>query len=751
MSAPWTAPTADSPAAVGLKNGGLREITTDIIYPVSRAEKGSFQSGVQQEFRWRSDSSRYWLPRESRLFAEIEFAFGETATTGSGTDTNEFMAIGKNAPKTVSAKYSSSEKHSGGAPPNANVALTAAPLHSLFDQSRFVMNGVTVENQPNLYDTACAQLLTKVDIAGPDTSGSGMCNSLRKDHGRLLRADMQTTTVPDGTTAPLVGSSVSGYSNDVYDTVDVAYERLSGRQGLSHGITETNTDGTGGQLDSFGGRKGFIQEPTTIRSATQCYRMSKQARSQSALPNPKCEILQMTYDPGTGRCKVQIAEPLLLATWQHPYAIPACDMQLFLQISRTWLKDLLWCSDYSYGCLAGDGGIISPIPESGVLDMGQVYAQVNKVEFHAAYIAPAVPSIPPSIGIKYSQVTVQTKLLSSNTINEQVIVPPSCRAVLISLRQRFHHICACREELGRAGGGYNEMVTSLPSSMKDRDGTALDPATNGQTNPLLQGRAVPHNFSTLMLGTDDGWIVPGEGFETRCGDHLYSGALPVEAVCSTTTLGTEDAAAARRRSYNKFSGGATEYTQTFTGDDGKQVSMPKLESLVDQATTHLTDLQVQLGSAAAPKVPFTTMAPDKGLVTRMWNDYLGATGKPLGLRGSAQTLSQYCGFDNANGPSGARNGNWGPIAFLRILNPPNSLSNVLQIRGQLATPVNNFATRTLAAGSGKLLGAVSQGSAEVKAAAQLEMVVCCVADNLLTAQWAPPAEVPIKTAVAPIV
>jgi hypothetical protein len=75
MSAPWTAPTADSPAAVGLKNGGLREITTDIIYPVSRAEKGSFQSGVQQEFRWRSDSSRYWLPRESRLYAEIEFAF----------------------------------------------------------------------------------------------------------------------------------------------------------------------------------------------------------------------------------------------------------------------------------------------------------------------------------------------------------------------------------------------------------------------------------------------------------------------------------------------------------------------------------------------------------------------------------------------------------------------------------------------------------------------------------------------------
>eukprot|EP01049_Picozoa_sp_SAG25_P023553 SAG25_NODE_10090_length_346_cov_0.676113_1_plen_67_part_01 len=29
--------------------------------------------------------------------------------------------------------------------------------------------------------------MTKVDIAGPDTSGSGMCSSLRKDHGRQLR------------------------------------------------------------------------------------------------------------------------------------------------------------------------------------------------------------------------------------------------------------------------------------------------------------------------------------------------------------------------------------------------------------------------------------------------------------------------------------------------------------------------------------------------------------------------------------
>ena len=63
-AAPWSAPPADSPAAVGLKNGGLSEMTTDIIYPASRQIDGEFTSGRSLEFR--SDSSRHWLPREFR-------------------------------------------------------------------------------------------------------------------------------------------------------------------------------------------------------------------------------------------------------------------------------------------------------------------------------------------------------------------------------------------------------------------------------------------------------------------------------------------------------------------------------------------------------------------------------------------------------------------------------------------------------------------------------------------------------------
>jgi hypothetical protein len=47
------------------------------------------------------------------------------------------------------------------------------PNAALFDSARFVMNSVTLENQPNYYDVAAANLMTKTDRDSGDTSGSG--------------------------------------------------------------------------------------------------------------------------------------------------------------------------------------------------------------------------------------------------------------------------------------------------------------------------------------------------------------------------------------------------------------------------------------------------------------------------------------------------------------------------------------------------------------------------------------------------
>jgi hypothetical protein len=69
------------------------------------------------------------------------------------------------------------------------------------------------------------------------------------------------------------------------------------------------------------------------------------------------------------------------------------------------------------------------------------------------------------------------------------------------------HVCACAEELGRAGIGFNSMVTTLPSVTK----------AGGQPNPNKQGRAVPHNKATIKAGTSDGWIRESEIDTTTTG------------------------------------------------------------------------------------------------------------------------------------------------------------------------------------------------------------------------------------------
>jgi hypothetical protein len=157
------------------------------------------------------------------------------------------------------------------------------------------------------------------------------------------------------------------------------------------------------------------------------------------------------------------------------------------------------------------------------------------------------------------------------------------------------------------------------------------------------------------------------------------------------------------------------------------VTTPKWSQLTNEETTFWTDCQVQLGSATAPTQPYSELDPTVGKMIRPFNDMISALGKPLGLRGSQMTFEEYCGHYNANGPSAASNG-CGPGCaglFLRILNPPNSLSNVLTVRGTLA--------------------------AEPKADAQMELVALVLHDNFLTCEWQPPAEIPLRTQIRSIV
>jgi hypothetical protein len=90
---------------------------------------------------------------------------------------------------------------------------------------------------------------------------------------------------------------------------------------------------------------------------------------------------------------------------------------------------------------------------------------------------------------------------------------------------------------GFVSGGYDEIVTSLPS---------LDLA-DGQVDPRKQGRAMPHNLATIQNGTGDGWIVMDEfnPARRRTGDNIYVKGVPTVDMCTS--------AAERAKSYNKYS------------------------------------------------------------------------------------------------------------------------------------------------------------------------------------------------------
>eukprot|EP01047_Picozoa_sp_COSAG01_P076758 COSAG01_NODE_13588_length_1562_cov_26.902939_1_plen_502_part_01 len=189
MATIFSAPQIGDPRATGIKNGGIKAFESDIVYPVSRltTPDGTWSGGKQLEFRWRSDSSRFWSPRDTKLYVKYKVGFGPKASaSANGAPQNLATPAGVDAVK--------------------NVRITAAPNTSLFDGGvRYLQNSVVVENQTQPYSACMAQLLTKTDVAGTDTGVAGML-SLRKDVGKKLgsgifQPDLVANTTSDGLAA----------------------------------------------------------------------------------------------------------------------------------------------------------------------------------------------------------------------------------------------------------------------------------------------------------------------------------------------------------------------------------------------------------------------------------------------------------------------------------------------------------------------------------------------------------------------
>ena len=272
--------------------------------------------------------------------------------------------------------------------------------------------------------------------------------------------------------------------------------------------------------------------------------------------------------------------------------------------------------------------VVGKLPADNACTAKTIYCEITDIALHVA-MAGTVPSIPPSVALKFSELMVVNRELTQQQNEISLVVPPSTRALYCFSRQQIHDVRADAEELGLAGAGIDEVGL----------------CGNGAGNTAT----IPHTITNLILELG-GQLAPGNG------------------------------------GYNNM-----DVTQFRAG--------------------------------------------------RAYTDALSVVGKPSAMRGTTWDFVDWCGKKSANGrtfPTGATGqigfparavsdetfGDQGPGYFVRMILPPNSLSNVLTVRCTLDDiPL---------------------------ATAKQNLTIVAVHDSLWSMQYAPPAELPIETKVSPI-
>jgi hypothetical protein len=545
MTTLFKAPQIGEPRSVGVKNGGVTSYDTRIVKPVSRIVGDSVTPGTQVEFRWRSSSSAFHNPRETKLAVKYQVMLGPTTNAAGVTAgaTNDAVQ-GKFLP--------------------SNVRFTACPNTALFgDGCSYQVNSTMIENQPNYYDACKVKLYTKYDD-NADTSGSCGLITRRKD---------------------------------------------------LHGPTKNGTYPEAGETRQL------------IAEFAELY-------------NPKQEVLRQSFaaDSQTSG-EIELFDNIWLSSFEHGYFVAGADHTLTLNVTQHF-NDLFTSQNFAFETEGADDAITEQIqaaytkvqmgklPDAAETEAGVIYVEVKDISLMVA-MAGTVPSIPPSVALKYSELMITNRELTQQQNELSLVVPPSTRAIYAFSRQLIHDVRADAEELGLAGAGIDEV-------------------------------------------------------------GLVAGAA------------------------------------------GNTATMPST----------ITSLLFELGGQVQPSSGgYTNMDITQFRAGRAFTDALSVVGKPSAMRGTTWDYIDWCGKKSANGRSypaaatgrrGAQRaevadevfGDQGPGYFVRMILPPNSLSNVLTVRCNL--------------------------DVAPAATAKQHLTIVAVHDSLWTMQYAPPAELPIETKVSPI-
>ena len=194
------------------------------------------------------------------------------------------------------------------------------------------------------------------------------------------------------------------------------------------------------------------------------------------LYNPKQEVLRQAFTDkdSTASGEFELLDNIWLSSWQHGYFVAGADHNLTLTIGQNFEQDLLHSIDFKYKTLTEAAGppvtytpavqldpaytrvVCGVLPADADCEAGKVYVEIMDVALHCAF-AGSVPSIPPSVALKFSELQISKHALTQQQTEISQVVPPSTRAIYIFSNQLVHDIRADAEELGLAGAGVDEL------------------------------------------------------------------------------------------------------------------------------------------------------------------------------------------------------------------------------------------------------------------------------------------------------
>ena len=88
--------------------------------------------------------------------------------------------------------------------------------------------------------------------------------------------------------------------------------------------------------------------------------------------------------------------------------------------------------------------VVGALPDVAETEQGTIYLEIKDISLHVA-MAGTVPSIPPSVALKYSELMITNRELTQQQNELSLVVPPSTRAIYAFSRQLIHDVRADAE------------------------------------------------------------------------------------------------------------------------------------------------------------------------------------------------------------------------------------------------------------------------------------------------------------------